>query len=289
MKSYLRDIDLNMPFGKHFYIASSMLVALAISCPQTRAGQSVKIRYEYDPEGNVANITDSKNNSISFVYDELGRNVHSKFPLTTPGISRPEISFSYDGQNNLTKVIDFNGFSTKYAVDGFGNVIYTSSPDSGDFSKLYKLNGDLSETKDARGIIVKYDYDVLNRLATISSKDGVPVIFEYDTGSKGAIGQLSKISDKSGKTLFEYFDNGNLLAKTQFVNGSNRTLSFRVAYTYGTTAGNFNKIISMTYPSGNTVMLDYSAAGFISSVNLFRAEGGGECQFTKRCRFPTIW
>lgn len=112
---------------------------------------------------------------------------------------------------------DPRSLTTSYTPDGLGNVTAQSSPDTGASQFTYDAKGNVLTSTDARGKTTTFTYDALDRVTNIAYPTGAPTTFEYDGGTTptaGAAGELTKMTDESGQTVFSYDSLGRLAGKT---------------------------------------------------------------------------
>ncbi len=89
----------------------------------------------------------------------------------------------------------------------------TASPDTGTTKYQYDPAGNLTQKVDAKGTVVNYTYDALNRLAAIQfpSDPTQNITFTYDSlAVTNGIGRLTGRVDPSGTYTFYYDAQGNL-------------------------------------------------------------------------------
>jgi RHS repeat-associated protein len=257
-------------------LASTLTVTLSAGMAQT---QNTTTSYEYDPAGNLKKITAPLNRVTDLDYDPLNRLQTTTQPVPATGVARPIIQYGYDGQDQLTSVIDPRSKTTGYTINGLGNQSQLTSPDTGiTTNTVFDESGNLKSSTDARGKTTSYTYDVLNRLTNINYASGTPTVFEYDGGSSGAAhakGQLTKITDESGQTVYQYGPFNRLMGKQQTVTlaGVGSIVS-TVVYGYGTSGYETGKLNTIIYPSGSTVVYTYDSAGRINNVGLYPANNG---------------
>ncbi|MDQ3024106.1 MAG: RHS repeat protein, partial [bacterium] len=226
--------------------------------------------YTYDANGNVNTVTDALGRVTDNDYDPLNR--LSRNLQDVAGIAA-DTRFAYDAQDNLTKVTDPNGLDTGYTYNGLSDLIQLSSPDTGVTDFTYDSAGNRKTQTDARGVSSSYSYDALNRLTAIAYADGsAGTSYTYDDNSAcGGVseafntGRLSAISDASGSTTYCYDRFGNLVSKTQTVNGQ----GFTVRYAY-TLSGRLRQI---TYPNGLAVDYVRDAQGRATEVGVTPSGG----------------
>jgi RHS repeat-associated protein len=196
--------------------------------------------YDYDDAGNMALVTDPKNQATSYSYDFMNR-LES---VLQPGDGLT--SYEYDTQGNLISVTDAEDQETTYTYDDLGRLVSTTSPDTGTQTYVYDEAGNLVSKTDAKGITVTYGYDALNRLTGAEFLDPTQdVTYTYDQGTNG-LGHLTGFTDPSGSTTYGYDARGRLTQKTSGISGHSYS-SLSRSYTLG------GRLSQLTYPSGRTV------------------------------------
>ena len=257
-------------------LASALTVTLSAGMAQT---QNTTTNYEYDPAGNLKKITAPLNRITDLDYDPLNRLKTTTQPVPVTGVTRPIIQYGYDGQDQLTSVTDPRNKTTSYTVNGLGNQSQLTSPDTGATNNtVFDESGNLKSSTDARGKTTSYTYDVLNRVTNISYASGTATTFEYDGGPSGAVhakGQLTKITDESGQTVYQYGPFNRLLGKQQTVTVAGvGSIVSTVLYDYGVSGYETGKLNQITYPSGSRVVYTYDSAGRVNNVGVYPANGG---------------
>ena len=82
----------------------------------------------YDATGNVASTTDALNNTTSYQYDAMGRQLAVVQPVAAGSTSQPVTQSVYDAVGNLVQSIDALGNSTEYHYDALGNQDLVTQP-----------------------------------------------------------------------------------------------------------------------------------------------------------------
>jgi YD repeat-containing protein len=168
----------------------------------------------YDAAGNLTQTVDAKNQTVNYTYDALNRVLTEDYT----GSAGTEVSYAYDncpdGKGRLcsatttdavtnltynpdgalaseTKTIDGNAYTTSYLYDRQGNVTDLSYPD---------------------GSIVKYGYDNVGLLDTISRKapGGTKYVSAVQSIQYAPTGAVSSILFGSGVTTNKTFDSNHL-------------------------------------------------------------------------------
>jgi len=211
-----------------------------------------------------------KNNLVSLIKDDYGRITDVDYDATNfvtettyrdGGVSK----VNYDDDGQVEGVQDPLAQWTNYELDGFGQVWTLDSPSTtASFTYEYDEAGNLTKRTDARGDVLHYAYDALNRLVAVyvGTTSTPPVqTFEYDTDQPGF---LYRVVDQAGTHTFLRNEAGEILTRTSNLAGT----PLSVSYTYNT----MGQVDTMTYPSGLTVDYDYDTLGNVSAVT---ASGGG--------------
>lgn len=256
-------------------VLSTLIWALAMHCASALAQtpQPSTTRYEYDVNGNITRIVDPLGRATVRRYDSLNRLIEQQQqPAPASGAPQPTIGYSYDARSQLMAVKDPRGLSTHYAIDGLGQETALASPDTGLATRTFDAAGHHTSTSDARGQSTTFERDALGRVTRIVYASRVPSSFEYDTGSPGAVGRLSKMTDESGQTDYLYDAAGRLVGKTVTIASAGARRTFTLGYAYGESGPSNGKLTGMTYPSGTHVSFEYDQYGRISGMSVLASE-----------------
>ncbi|HEY7609671.1 MAG TPA: RHS repeat domain-containing protein [Alphaproteobacteria bacterium] len=81
--------------------------------------------------------------------------------------------------------------------------------------------GNVTQKTDARGQVVQYSYDALNRVtaATFSGAPSFNITYSYDSTAGGnyGIGRLTSVTDTSGQTAIRYDHRGNVAGEDRTI------------------------------------------------------------------------
>ena len=239
--------------------------------------------YLYDNQNNVSQVTDALNQITSYGYDAKGNRTSvadaRRQPVGPPetgeqcGVSGtgdgvdddgdtvkddgcPSTRFVYDDADHLQSVIDAWGRATSYEYDAAG---------------------DRSKRTDARGLLTEYKYDALSRLYRIEHWNGEDLVDTVDY-TYYADGLRETMTDPTGTTSYEYFDNhqlkkvtdpqGNVLQYTYDTVGNRETITYpgspskTVSYTYDA----FNRMKTVTDWLGNVTTYNYDDVSNLTST-----------------------
>ncbi len=200
---------------------------------------------QYHYAGGATTVTDPDGSSRTTVCDHLNRTVRviehgDRGDLTT--------TFDYDAAGDLVRIVHPAGVETRFVRDGLGNIRAMSDPDMGTWEYAYDENGNLVSQTDARGRVLRLDYDELNRLTAVRSlASGETVRYDYDDpGVTNGIGRLSTVTASQVATRFEAYDEmGRLLSETRVFSGDERRYTTSRRYD---AAGN---LLALDYPVGS--------------------------------------
>ena len=188
------------------WLQTLALAVLLPSCPAL--AQTIQTEFEYDAMGNPTKVTDGFKRSTQTSYDALQRIKQITQPAPATGSPRPTISLTHDGLDQLQSVTDPRKLTTRYTVDGLGKQTLLASPDTGQTLATYDEFGNILSRTDARGIITKYEYDLLDRVTSITYGN-TPYRLNYDEGQYGS-GNLTSMTYPAGRTDFVWDPMGRL-------------------------------------------------------------------------------
>lgn len=182
-------------------------------------------------------------------------------------------TYTYDALDRVTQVTDPSGFNTTYQYDGLSDPTSTTSPDSGTKAQTFDAAGNVLTATDAKGNAVSYTYDATNRRLTATYADStLNVVYNYDqsnsvTGCSVSypIGHLTQVVENSVTTTLCYNAQGNVVQKTQALNGQTQVTNY--------TRSPGGKLLAITHPSGNQINYSRDANGQISGVSVSTSAG----------------
>jgi len=214
--------------------------------------------FEYDPKGNLTQVTDPLGHVRQFQFNGLDQLVHELEPdPATPGKTAGKIDTAYDPLGQVTRITDPRNLNTDYQVDSLGNTLTQTSPDTGKSQNTHDSAGNLLTTLDARGQKISYSYDALNRVTKIQYGNGQTINLTYDQGNNGR-GHLTQSTDDFSTTRWSYDARGRVISKTLSI----AKVNLLTRYSYDASG----QLSSITYPSGKSVQFANNQ-GLLTALN----------------------
>jgi RHS repeat-associated protein len=206
-------------------------------------------------------VQDEVQNRHYFTEDQLGR-VTESVAISDSG-SEIAAKFSYGAFGSLLSVTDPAGHPTELRYDVRGRMTTITEADSGTRSLRWSALSELEREQDGSGVLAEYQRDLLGRIETIHSKDGVTT-FCWDTAANG-IGRLNWAeSPNKIRTEYAYDALGRVKTVGTMIGGSN--YAFDISY------DPVGRIDTLAYPANNrrerlVVRQQYNKAGYTEQVS----------------------
>ncbi|MCQ8105072.1 DUF6531 domain-containing protein, partial [Methylomonas sp. SURF-2] len=166
-------------------------------------------QYQYDPNGNLTQITDPNGHSTQQQYDSLNRLIRGTDALNG------QTDYDYDALDRLVQVTDANNHGTVYSYNGLGDLTQLDSPNTGISQYSYDNAGNLAQKIAAGGVTATYQYDALNRLLGIDypgTEADISYGYDWLVGNKG---RLTSSRRGNAAPLYFYYDKrGNVVNTT---------------------------------------------------------------------------
>ncbi|MDG9708226.1 DUF6531 domain-containing protein [Streptomyces sp. DH10] len=224
--------------------------------------QPTLVRYDYDGQGNLAEIHNSSAQPLRFaydshrritgwqdrngvwyryVYDDQGRCVRTR---GAEGVLNSDIAYESDGSRTL--FTDSLGHTTVYDFNDWYQLVTETDPLGGRTHRTWDDHDNLLTITDALGRTTAYAYDELGRATTVTRADGRRLSVDYHE-----LGMPERITHADGAQWQQTFDAaGNRTAVVDPAGGV-------VRYTYDDHGG----LASVTDETGNTTEFVCDAAG----------------------------
>ena len=225
--------------------------------------------YEYDDFGRATEVNSNglistityQGHSIETV-DPSGRHKVTILnglgkPIQVTEDNSPTITYDYNSFWGISS-ISTTGNIISYFYDQFGFQDSTYNPYSGGVKYIYNAFGELVSQKDAKNQSVIFNYDVLGRVVTTASPEGITSYFYYTDGN--GIRQLSGIS--SPGNVSESYSYDTLGRLETFSKSIQNQIQMNYSFGYDTYGNN----ISMTYPTGLEIINVYDNNGYLTEI-----------------------
>ncbi|MFN8484318.1 MAG: hypothetical protein U0768_14870 [Anaerolineae bacterium] len=180
--------------------------------------------------------------------------------------------YAYDPLDRVTKVTDPNGNQTTSSrLDTTNsktrlNYLAVTDPDRGKWEYWYDPQGNVKERTDSRAASsrVVFSYDSLDRLIGKSYPGDASTpsaTYTYDDATVGAFrkGRRWQMSVGGDSVTYTYDARGRVAQEPRTIAGVN----YGTGYLYNSA----DKVMSQTYPDGETVTYTYNNAGRITNVS----------------------
>ena len=232
----------------------------------------------HDALGNAVHSSDANGVQKKLGYDGLNRLVStiSDYNGTNAATQNTQSISSFDASDNLEGISDPNSLSTTYDHSGLGDLTAVHSPDTGTTTYIYDGARNKTQQIDARGVVINYTYDALNRLTSSQYTDtSLNAAYHYDeansvTGCAGSfpVGHLTRVVESQVTTTYCYDARGNVVQKRQ-AQGAQTDVT-----NYGYTLADRMSIV--TSPSQAAVQYSRNALGQIISVVVTPQNGAAQ-------------
>jgi RHS repeat-associated protein len=231
--------------------------------------------------GNIVQVTDQVNRKTKRESDSLGRLIKVTEQDVSTGNLTQETMYTYDVADHLIGVNQGNQ-TRAFKYDAEGHLLFERIPEmtatindgSGTYwttKYTYTDFGKVGTKQDARGVIVTYGYDNLNRVTSVSyNTSGAPgvastptVTYNYDTNqSSSTNGLLLSVSVGSGYSESYSYDS---LKRVQSVTRTMDNRNYAMSFQFDTA----NQVTQMTYPSNRVINIGHDSKGRVSSVGSY--------------------
>jgi RHS repeat-associated protein len=231
--------------------------------------------------GNIVQLTDQVNRKTKRENDSLGRLIKVTEQDVTTGNLTQETTYTYDIADHLIGVNQGNQ-TRAFKYDAEGHLLFERIPEmtatindgTGTYwttKYTYTNFGAVATKQDARGVVITYGYDNLNRLTSISyNTSGAPgvastptVTYNYDTNqSSSTNGLLLSVTVGSGYSeSYSYDSNKRVQSMTRAIDLRNYTIGFQF--------DTANQVTQMTYPSNRIINIGHDNKGRVSSIGSY--------------------
>ena len=235
----------------------------------------------YDVLSRVTSVSEPNNTSVTTGYGQLSVTstdangnptiyLYNPWGLVTDvdAVTGPDLSYTYDELGRLVTATKGSGGSattTTIQYDVAGRKKDMIDPDMGVWAYAYDAMGNLIRQTDARSQTTCLYYDALNRLTgkyytgtqECPTSPAMDVGYGYDEFAMG-IGRRTSMNDDFGSTEWTYDARGRILSEEKTID--------EVTYETGWEYNSADLPVSMTYPDGEVVDMDYDTNGNLTSI-----------------------
>jgi RHS repeat-associated protein len=242
-------------------------------------------RLAYDHNGRITKMTHPDDSFRSFAYDACSiqsvtdengkvttfqRNCMLAITRVTDPLGK-YTAMEYDAGHRPVSVTDPLGRTTALAYDAAGRLTEVKKPTGESLTNQFDPNGNLLLLRDERAKETGFSYDANNHLLSVQDPLGREMSYAYDLA-----GRIKQRRNPDGSSVvYAYDDDGLLIGKTYSGGGSiayHRNAVGKVSSIIdaaGTTAFTYSaldRIASIAYPDGLSLVFSYDDAGNVSSV-----------------------
>jgi RHS repeat-associated protein len=223
----------------------------------------------YDALGRVATTTMPDSTQTTNAYNGLTTSATNALSQTQTKIKNSQgqlaqvidaanntISYQYDPFGNLTKTTDPVGNITTLAYDLRGRKTQMTDPNMGTWSYEYNALGELVRQTDAKSQVTTMAYDLLGRMTTRSEADLIST-WTFDSCTKG-IGKQCGATTDNGYSRSQAYDSLGRPNST--------TTVMDATYVTGATFDAHGRVATQTYPTGFAVKYVYTSLGYLKEV-----------------------
>lgn len=230
------------------------------------------------PNGGVATTTytdyttaivDENGHKTENIKDAFGRLVAVKeYAGTSPNfVLYATTTFAFDVLDRQTSAIDPAGEPSTTTYNRLGFKTQTADPDMGTWNFTYFDDGLLKTKTDARGQIITYAYDSLDRITSkaYSGWSTPPTVtYSYDTcqidcPDSLSTGRLTLVSDWSGQQKYKYDARGQVIKEQHVIGGT--------TYTVSRGYDSLGRETSVTYPDNEVVSTTFDGQGLPETLS----------------------
>jgi len=132
-------------------------------------------------------------------------------------------------------------------------------PDLGNWTYRFDASNNLVNQTDARGKLIKFEYDLLNRPTKKDYPSDTDTTFTYDTGK---IGTLYQADSASGTVKYEY-DSRLRQTAENYTRGS-------TLYWIRQSYDDMDRVVNKSFSSGETLSYTFNSGGMLGSPTILR-------------------
>ncbi len=222
--------------------------------------------FSYDPESNVKAVTDEKNHTRSFTYND------AMWRIGQSNAASASESYGYNADGLMTSITNARNYTRTFRYTPRGEFYSSLQADSAQEYAAYTATGAYAKRTNPLGQEIKYVYDSTGRLTKIDYPTGTDTTFSYGsygmphspvktmvdaTGTSNwtynGRGQVSQFASPQGTMNFTYDSQGRRITMQEVGVGT-------TTYTYNSQG----LLGSLLDAQGKTTSLLYDSVGRIS-------------------------
>jgi RHS repeat-associated protein len=184
----------------------------------------------------------------------------------------PTTHYQYNPLGEITKIIDAAGNTTRIQYDLLGRRTKLVNPDAGEIRFHLDPAGNVVRKYDPNlanaGSFIEYVYH-FDQLREVRYPKGRDVRYTYGTTAghrqQNGLARVVEVSDDAGRELRSYGKLGELISTTRVLRPilpGDRERSFTTSFSFDS----FGRMMTITYPDGETVEYGYDAGGLLQSA-----------------------
>ena len=238
---------------------------------------------EFDENGRPTKLTDGKNNSITFTYDDsvywhttvdivdregnTASKTLNRFGWIVKEVdgNENEVRYTYNGTGKLASVIKSIQNVVAYTYDGKDNLLTVT--DQNDNVTRFEYDNNSNRTKQTlpNGAVTNYSYNAQNRISSTTDEKGTVTAYTYD--NDGNVTQIT-ITPTTGTPISASYSyaNSKCTSATDF-NGNTTTISYNADGTVNTVTDALNNTTAYTYNSNKQPTEISYSNGFTESYS----------------------
>jgi RHS repeat-associated protein len=205
--------------------------------------------------------TDPLGNAVRTASDTKGRVINR---TEWKGTQELRVRYTYNTRGQRSSVTDPLGNVTTYTWDSLNRKLSHTDPDLGTWSYGYDAAGRMTSQTDALGQVTRIGFDVLGRRTSKTSRYGtgnaVTVTWTHDEARSGYSnkGHVTTVTDQYGSGTYDYNWSGQVNRYVRTIDS--RTYEIQKTFDLG------GRLLTTTFPDGETVTQQYDAAGRVTAV-----------------------
>jgi RHS repeat-associated protein len=216
--------------------------------------------------GNLTKVTDTDGNSTQYTYSVASYFSGLISSITTPRANKLLASVVYDSQGRVVQQTDSRNHITTVSYASTGTVV--KNPVGNTVTDQYQNGSALSSTIDGLGDATSYVRDSMNRITSVTDRNGNKSSSTYDTAS----GYIASTTDAEGNTTRHTYQAQTqspftfyVLAKIAYPDNTSESFTYDAkgnVAAFTDRAGNTSKY---TYNSRGQVLAETNAAGGVTT------------------------